>query len=216
LHKLIRIGYVYITSHRVAPVIRITASYDSKTKITSVLAQQEHSEHFPFKTFTAWLSSASAIAHPLALLFPILGEYNAIMLRHASDAISDTGALELEIGQHNYQSKLLDQMIDLSVMDFPNVVRRLNGSSSSLACFELGCEEMIECLAQVSKLLDINHTNTPDMSSNIAQLQEFRSRIQYWNTSQKSLLLRVRFCQKIAQTQLAVVSRIENLLLKEY
>lgn len=180
-------------------------SYNPETKIASYVYQVVRPTGL-LSSPDMWLTTPGAIAHPIALLAPVFDEYNYMMLRALSDAARVLGNLETEIGQHNYEDPPGAQAKDMFAMDFADLIRRLNHCNATIAGIITACLQLSQVLTDVSKHLDDDSIDMSGSDFKMTHTQGFRAKVQYWITSQKSLLLQLQHEKNGAQAQLTVVS----------
>jgi hypothetical protein len=200
---------MYITSSAYRPCVKIAASYDSRSKITTISYQFTTClPVFTIAPLSSRLSSSSADQHHFGPLVETLQEFSKILLKKINYTFTSLIQLEVEIGQHSLISHTSNQATDLLTMDYPKLTKLLNQNISQLSGLELINGYQSETLTQISMLLDGGHVPTLVTASNVPQPQELKIRVQNLQTSQKYSLLRVHHFQKRIQIQLAVVSNI--------
>lgn len=97
-----------------------------------------------------------------------------MLLFDGAKTVSELASLEFETAQHSYQTKTSNHYPDLFAVEFPSLIRRLNGISVHIICDDQACEEMFESLSEVSRFLNDSQVNK---LVGISQLHVFRERI---------------------------------------
>lgn len=192
----------------ILPTRRITASYNPKTKITSVFIQSLTPDSRPDQSLLDLILKTSSIVHPLMPFVMALLDLAEGSLNDCARQSNEIVQIERETGHHPYESRPSSTRdgIDLVSRNFTGLLFRLNACSSAMRAMETDSEGQMEQMASMLGILGKEQKEPLIRDLDPGILKGLAIHLEYSIQIQKARIRKLRYLQASAQTQLAVVS----------